>query len=165
MLGEGANERAVEWKIVDGTLHTREGGWGGIERRRAWERVEGVPVRLQARPMELGEGGDLDAEEVKRIQAEIARRVKADQAIRHRPDSEMSYADHWRMSKMQADNGEYVKHLARSVGWIDAQRFGAETSVGAFLLVQHSGDLGLMLAVLPQIERDVRAGRMAGVGS
>jgi hypothetical protein len=162
VLGERPNERTIEWKIVDGRLHTREKGWGGIERRRVWERVEGVPMRLQARPMELGKGGDLDAEEVKRIQAEIARRVQADQAIRQKPDSEMSYADRWRMMKMQADYGEYVKNLARRIGWIDAQRFGAETSAGAFLLVQHSGDLELMLAVLPQIERDVQAGRMEG---
>ena len=38
-----------------------------------------------------------------------------------------------------------------AVGWIDPERFGVAATKDAWLLVQHSGDLGLMLAVAPRL--------------
>ena len=55
----------------------------------------------------------------------------------------------------------FVHDLARDltdVGWVDVERFGRPAADAAFLLVQHSSDLSLMLAALPEIEKDVRTG-------
>lgn len=57
-------------------------------------------------------------------------------------------------------NTEFIRELISEVGWIDVERFGRDASDAAFLLVQHSWDVPLMLAVLPQLKRDVDAGRM-----
>ena len=57
-------------------------------------------------------------------------------------------------------NTEYLRSLIAEVGWIDAARFGYGTSNAAFLLLQHSWDLPLMLAVLPRLKADVDAGLM-----
>lgn len=59
-------------------------------------------------------------------------------------------------------NTRYLKDLISEVGWIDVQRFGYPASNAAFLLVQHSYDLPLMMAVLPRIKADVDADRTEG---
>lgn len=57
-------------------------------------------------------------------------------------------------------NARFIRDLVREVGWIDVQRFGYPTSKAAFLLVQHTWDPSLMLAVLPYLKRDVDTGLM-----
>jgi len=65
---------------------------------------------------------------------------------------------------IDAENTAYVKKLIEEVGWIDGRRFGKEASNTAFLIVQHSGDLRLMLTALPEIEKDVKTGQADGQG-
>ncbi len=64
------------------------------------------------------------------------------------------------MATVDADNTKYLIELVREVGWIDVERFGAPAAGNAFLIVQHSGNLPLMLAALPPIEKDVKAKRL-----
>ena len=49
-----------------------------------------------------------------------------------------------------------LRGVVAELGWIDRERFGRVAANDAFLIVQHSGDLPLMLAVLPHIEAAVR---------
>ena len=104
-------------------------------------------------PLVLGARRELDEKIVAEIQEELARRRTLDQAVRRdrsrRPE----------MATVDADNTAYVRGVVTDVGWIDVERFGRPAADAAFLLVQHSGDLPLMLAALPEIEEDVRAGR------
>jgi hypothetical protein len=58
------------------------------------------------------------------------------------------------------ENTLYVRNLVSKVGWIDVGRFGFGASNAAFLLVQHSWDVPLMRAVLPQLKEDVDRGLM-----
>lgn len=95
-------------------------------------------------------------DEVETIRRELARRRAVDQAVRTDPGRRSGMAD------VDADNTRYLRGVVADVGWIDAGRFGQPAADAAFLLVQHSGDLALMLAVLPGIERDVRAGAVNG---
>jgi hypothetical protein len=60
------------------------------------------------------------------------------------------------------DNTRYLRELVSEVGWIDGGRFGYPTSNSAFLLVQHSYDLPLMMAVLPKLWADVQADKVEG---
>ena len=65
-----------------------------------------------------------------------------------------------RGAKVDAENTRYVKSLVATLGWIDAERFGREAANAAFLIVQHSGDLRLMMAALPEIKKDLKAKRV-----
>ena len=47
-------------------------------------------------------------------------------------------------------------------GWIDAGRFGSAASKAACVIVQHSGDVSMMMAALPEIEKDVKARQLDG---
>lgn len=95
-------------------------------------------------------------ERIAALQTELARRVEVDQAVR----TDRSRAGE--MARVDADNTAWLKEQLAELGWIDAVRFGPRASDAAFLLVQHSGDLPLMLASLPPIEADVRAKRLGG---
>lgn len=121
--------------------------WLGKAITRA-EKIEESPAVV------LGEAGPLPAGRVDAIAAELARRVRLDQAVRRDPGRRGE------MARVDAENRSWLTGLVREVGWIDAGRFGPKAANGAFLLVQHSGDRPLMAAALPEIEKDVRAGRI-----
>jgi len=107
-------------------------------------------------PLTLGTRRDVAPEEREAICADLAQRVKVDQAVRKDP------ARYGEMPRVDAENTAYVRGIVTDVGWIDAGRFGREAAEAAFLLVQHSGDLPLMLAALPCIEKDAKAGAVSG---
>jgi hypothetical protein len=107
-------------------------------------------------PVTLGRAGPLAPERVEDIRAELTKRVRVDQEVRR------DRRRHDEMQGVDADNTAWLRTLVIEVGWIDAERFGREAAGAAFLLVQHSGDLPLMTAALPEIEKDVRAGRLDG---
>jgi hypothetical protein len=54
------------------------------------------------------------------------------------------------------ENTRRLRGLVQEVGWIDAGRFGPKTSYAAVILAKHGGDLRLLLAALPFIERDFK---------
>jgi len=108
----------------------------------------------QATPMAFAEAQKVDAELLTIVKAELAKRLVEDQAVRSDNKKAMQ------MKEVDKQNTAYIKDLVGKLGWIDAGRFGAEASHAAFLIVQHSGDLPLMLAALPKIERDVKAKKL-----
>lgn len=142
-------------------------GWVFLCRARDEERarpvVDAYIEALQARssppdpepePLVPGTRRDLDAEELEAVRRELARRHEEDQAVRKNPVRREE------MPEVDADNTAYLRGLVQDVGWIDAERFGRAAADAAFLIAQHGGDLQLMRAALPEIEKDVRAGRL-----
>ena len=133
--------------------------------RSTCRRLRTVPEELLLRPVRLGPSTPVPAERLGQIQSELAKRLQEDQRIREKfmdSPAGISRQDVELMQKTDGDNTWYVKKLITELGWIDAGRFGREASTAAFMIVQHSGDLPLMLAALPEIEKDVRAGKADG---
>jgi hypothetical protein len=116
----------------------------------AYRRVDGVPEVFDPRPLELPDPVPLPVERVAEIQAELARRLELDQEVRVPP------YDGPTMMRVDADNTAYLKDLVGQLGWIAPGRFGDEAADAAFLIVQHSGDLPLMLAALPHLRTQER---------
>lgn len=148
-LSSMGSKFTVKAEIKDGKLvwETRE-GHGQI-----LTRLKEEPEVLKLKALALGVKKPTD-EVVKEIQKELAARMDQDQAVRK---NKAQQAD---MGKVDQDNTAYVTKIVREYGWIDVQRFGAQGSEAAFLIVQHSGKLPLMLAALPEIEKDTKAGRL-----
>lgn len=127
---------------------------------RAWvdatfENVErGGPAPIE--PMVFGPAKPMPKERVRAIREELAKRHEVDQAVRKDPSR------HGEMAAVDKENTAWLVTLVKEIGWIDAERFGAEAADAAFLLMQHSGDLALMKGALPEIIEDVQAGRLAG---
>jgi hypothetical protein len=121
---------------------------------RSYRKLAKVPPEVQVKPLPLGKFRALPAEEVRSIREELARRRKIDQEVRTDPTRRKE------MARVDANNTKYLIKLVQDTGWIDVERFGAQTSHEAFLIVQHSGNTPLMLAALPPIEADVKAKRL-----
>lgn len=115
-----------------------------------YARLEHVPEELKLRPATLGNAHGVPAARLQAIQEELVARLKKDQEVRLDP------ARSSQMAGVDSDNLGYIRALVSEVGWIDVDRFGPQASTSAFLLVQHSGDPRLMMAVLPLIEKDAR---------
>ena len=121
-------------------------------------RAEGtaVPAALDPKPLPLGAAAPLPAEQVAALQRELAERRVRDQAVRTNLPAQPTMAQLEEMGRVDAENTAWLAERIAAVGWIDVPRFGADAAGAAFLIVQHSGDLPLMMAALPAIERDVR---------
>jgi len=144
-----------------------------------WRRLPEVPDALRIEPFALGTRTP-DAAEVIDIRRDLAERWRADQQPRLRlqeltdaamragelADEAGRRAFHERedvraaleqMRRVDESNVRWLIDRLRDVGWIDAERFGAEANSHAFLLAQHSMNLSLMRSVLPRLEREARA--------
>ncbi len=119
-----------------------------------FRRLEKTPEELRIKPLELGKPDKLSEEAIDKIRKELTERVKTDQAVRTDPKRQSE------MGKVDGENTAYLIQVIKEVGWIDAERFGSLPSNNAFLIVQHSGDLSLMSAVLPLIKKDVMAKKL-----
>jgi hypothetical protein len=119
-------------------------------------KLDAVPPELELKPLKLAKVGEVPKATVQTIQEEMAKRLKVDQAVRLDP-SRMK-----EMPQVDADNTAFLLQLVQELGWIDVARFGKEAWNAAFLITQHSGHLPLMLAVLPEVEKDFKAGRIEG---
>ncbi|MHC4225167.1 MAG: DUF6624 domain-containing protein [Planctomycetota bacterium] len=163
---ELAPVQELEKDEIPDWVNAEEGGWILLGRAEDRERAEKVLAAWFAdlkrrapsptpepEALDLGTRRALDEQEVAAIQSELARRRDLDQVVRK------DRGRHKEMAQVDADNTAYLKSVAADVGWIDVERFGRAAADGAFLLVQHSGDLPLMMAALPEIEKDVRAGK------
>jgi hypothetical protein len=102
-------------------------------------------------PLAFGKPETVPAERVKLIKAELAKRLQTDQGVR------TGTIDVAKMHSVDAENTAWLKSQVTELGWIDCRRFGVEASNSAFLIVQHSEDLPLMIAALPEIEKDAKA--------
>jgi len=112
------------------------------------------PVQPRVVPLVLGEAKPLPKKLVVSVRDELLKRRDLDQTVRRDPDRQSE------MKEVDTDNTDWLKQVVVDLGWIDSKRFGDQAADAAFLLVQHSGDLPLMLAALPEIEQDVKAGRL-----
>jgi len=149
---------------------------------RRLERVPTPPAELILEPLRLPRAEPVSAEEVAQIQRQLGERLRADEEAqqslfggieridpeawrRPAPPPEASWSqDNLRWIETTSRNTEYLKKLVTSIGWIDVSRFGYATAKAAILIVQHSRDLPLMLAALPESQRDADAGRIEGEG-
>lgn len=123
---------------------------------KTFQKLDRVPDQLNFAPLKLGEPKPLTIDRLKTIQTEVAARLAKDQAVR------TGSIDVKKMREVDSDNTAYIRRLATELGWLDVERFGKETANAAFLIVQHSGDVRLMAAALPAIEKDVKAGKLDG---
>jgi hypothetical protein len=141
--------RRMVWKTsLEKRVLTVDTGGGPA----TFRRLEKDPPELELKPFPLGKAGKVPADRVQKVREELAKRRAEDQAVRTDPGRSGD------MGKVDADNTAWLKDLLKEIGWPDAKRFGAETATAAFLIVQHSGDVPLMLAALPEIEKDVKSG-------
>lgn len=115
-----------------------------------------LPAALDPRPLALGARFALPAERLALLKQELARRHEQDQTVRSNLDGQVSPEQMERMRAVDEDNTAWLTAQIGAIGWIDVARFGKEAALSAFLIVQHSGELPLMLAALPEIERDVK---------
>jgi hypothetical protein len=109
------------------------------------------PADFDPQPVALGKPEAVAPKMLAGIKAELARRLETDQGVRTGTLKDRS------MQAVDSDNTAYLVALVREMGWIDCARFGTEAANTAFLIVQHSGDLPLMMAALPPIEKDAKA--------
>lgn len=158
---------------------------GGPERGKAsrLRRLPEKPTGLTLVPLELPAPVELSAETIQQVQKELAARLETDQEFRRPTPRKKTFKGSppvppWLEERSEAgrepeggsvemlmaarstENTEYIVDLVSKIGWVDAKRFDYGTSNAAFLLVQHSWNLPLMLGVLPWLEKDVQQGRM-----
>ncbi|MBA3709494.1 MAG: hypothetical protein H0W83_11830 [Planctomycetes bacterium] len=119
------------------------------DKQETYRRLTEVPAALIITPLAFG-SGTADAKRIAELKKAFAKREREDQAVRTDPSKQA------KMGEVDRDNTTWLKTLVGELGWIDATRFGAEAANTAFLIVQHSGDLPLMIAALPAIELDVK---------
>jgi len=121
------------------------------EKIRKLSKLDKIPPEIITEPLKLGKSGPIPPEKVQQIIEELDKRIVEDQAVRKDAGRKGD------MGQVDSDNTAYLKDLIGSIGWIDVKRFGVRTATNAFLIVQHSGDLPLMMAALPEIEKDLKA--------
>lgn len=138
-------------------------------------RLRRLPERLpvfELKPLVFPEDKPLSRERIELIQIELSSRLRKDQKDQHlktppqdlqpffaKPEPEPAPMAFEFIDTASRNTG-FLRSLISEVGWIDASRFGYSTANAAFLLVQHSLDLPLMLAALPRIKIDADAGRL-----
>lgn len=165
----GSRQKIATRLAEDGSLHL---SWvqqipGSDEPEQieaSYRRLQAVPDLFDLTPLNLGPADPLDPERLQQLTAELASRTERDQEVRQifssgaRPTREQI----GEVMAVDEANTAWLREIVQELGWIDVERFGAEAATDAFLLVQHSGDLPLMLAALPLIERDVESGVLRG---
>ncbi len=155
-----------------------------LQETHSLHRLLAKPAALAMASFHLPQPVTLSPGRTSQIQRELYLRQQKDQASLHAsnrkggPDSDalpwmrtrseersgaFSGQTDFRFVATVTENTEYIMRLLAEVGWIDAERFGYSTSNSAFLLVQHSWDPSLMLAVLPHLKQDIDAGRMDAI--
>jgi hypothetical protein len=144
----------LRWQLKDGKLSLPIGG-----KTEVFTRMGPTPAELQISPMKLPAGVTVPADRVEKVRQELAERLAKDQALRKSPELKADA-----ILKQDAQNVKYLKSQMEDLGWIDVKRFDVEAARAAFVLVQHSGNLPMMLAALPEIERDVKAGSLDAQG-
>ena len=123
--------------------------------RRSFRRLETVPEVFDPEPLEIPPAGaePLPADRLEEIREQLAERLVRDQEVREPPRDAARMAE---MNAVDTDNTAYLRQLVQQVGWIDPERFGEDAADAAFLIVQHSGDMQLMVAALPHLEAQDR---------
>lgn len=119
---------------------------GGVFRR-----LDRVPPDLKLDPLPVASRKKLSSEEIQSIQAEVARRYTEEQELLERTPQPRD-----EIKKKQLENLDYLTKLLRDIGWTDASRFGAKTSVNVVIMAKHTHDLRLMVTLLPYAKKDLK---------
>jgi hypothetical protein len=141
-------------------------------------RLTHKPAGLCLSPIHLPGARPLSASRIEQIQRELYERSLKEQSLLRPSNPPQQGNPPWlqtqstvlpmpgmqdagfKLADQVMKNTEYVRGVLMEVGWIDVERFGHGASNAAFLIVQHSWDVPLMLAVLPRLKKDVDAGLM-----
>jgi hypothetical protein len=113
--------------------------------------LDRVPIEVRLEPLPLAVGANPSAVRIDEIRNEITSRFKDEQALLKNPATPRSTID-----ETVKNNLRYLRSLLQEVGWVDAPRFGAKTSVCAVILAKHTHDLPLMMTVMPFAEHDLK---------
>lgn len=143
-----------EWQVAleGGKLQVKPGNGSTT----TYRKLSYVPREVDLTPVALGKPLPLPAERVREIQAAIGERFKKEQDLYKRKDHKPE-----EVATLTKDNLAYLTRLVQDIGWLDARRFGNQTSVYATILAKHTQDLRLMMAILPQAQNDLM---MSGEG-
>jgi hypothetical protein len=136
--------------LHDGTLKLGKGDNPKPYRRLPHQ----VPAEVDLHPLMLPAPHPLAPERVQAIQREVEAAYAHDQGIlKDKSKSDM-------VKPMLDEDLHLITRLVQEVGWLDTARFGSVTSSHATILLKHtedmSGSLPLELAVLPDVERDLK---------
>lgn len=116
-----------------------------------FRRLDRVPPDLKLDPLPVARPKKLSPEQIQSIQTEIARRFTEEQELLKRTPQPRD-----EILQVQKENLGYLIDLVEDVGWLDADRFGAKTSVNTVIMAKHTHDLRLMLTLLPYAKRDLK---------
>lgn len=142
-------------------------------------RLPGKPAFLSLASFHLPSPAPVGEEKIREVQKELWRRSQQDQTVlgrqrvpsaetfpwlqektRSLPDSSLEPGVEIQLADLTLKNSEYLRGLLLEVGWIDVERFGYSASNAAFLILQHSWDVPMMIAALPSLKKDVDRGLM-----
>lgn len=114
-----------------------------------FQKMDEISQSFKTKTIILGKDVKLSKKQIIKIQREMKYRGNLEQKVRKKKQ-----LDFKEISRIDRDNTNYLIKLVEKIGWIDRKRFGQETSTEAFLIVQHSGNVGLMIAALPKLKED-----------
>jgi len=114
-----------------------------------FQKMDEISQSFKTKTIILGKDVKLSKKQIIKIQREMKYRGNLEQKVRKKKQ-----LDFKEISRIDRDNTNYLIKLVEKIGWIDRKRFGQETSTEAFLIVQHSGNVGLMVVALPKLKED-----------
>jgi len=144
--------------------------WGRVERwnaafdgdslvigARRLHRIAAAADELRIEPMQIGRIAPLPEARVKAIVDEIGSRNAREQAALRAEVAQKNDETSAAVQEVEAGNLRWLTGVVKEIGWIDVGRFGMKASSQATIILKHSGGhaLPLILAALPQIERDL----------
>ncbi|MGH7484014.1 MAG: DUF6624 domain-containing protein [bacterium] len=130
--------------VKDGVLRLSHG------ETKEYLRLKEAPPEIEVRPVKIPTPRPIPPGRVEEIQKEIAGRFQHEQKVLN-DSSRASQAP-----ALRAENLKYLMQVVQDVGWLDTGRFGEKTSVYATILLKHTGELPLSMAVLPYVEKDLK---------
>jgi hypothetical protein len=119
---------------------------------REYLRLAKIPAAVNLAPFPLGEAKELPAERIQAAQAELFKREA--RALKLRSDPKTRLED---LRAADAEDLAFLKALAGEAGWIDRSRFGDPAARDAAAMARRLLDIPLLLAALPQVEKDFKS--------
>ncbi|MFH1023166.1 MAG: DUF6624 domain-containing protein [Planctomycetota bacterium] len=132
------------------TMKPRKADYAGAPQ--TYRRRRDIPPELALAPAPIARARTIPPARKAALQRELARRESEDRAA-HAPGARPEDTP-----RVVADNGDWLRKTVAEIGWIDAARFDLNASFSAALIAEHTSDLPLMLAILPEIEMDMKMG-------
>jgi hypothetical protein len=122
-----------------------------------WVKHADVPKEMEIPVVKIGETKEIPTAKLKELQTAL--KEKAGQLASMSKDATLGA----QREKLVAEIATLLKGTVMEFGWIDAKRFGKPTAEAAFDLLQKCGDVPLLVAVLPELQKEALAGNLAGM--